>query len=142
MAMAQNETPRDNHANVTLAGIEFEVEASNGACVAYSNEFRGKLEKPFSGSLMTDLLVTNTAIESGGEGEVQALEHIPRIVWAMSFAAGGKDATYEKFCKRIEHECVGYFELAEAYRTIIVLADRTFFRLPNGPADAGEPDEA
>lgn len=142
MAMAQNETPRDNRSTVTLAGIEFEVEASNGACLAYANEFKGKLDKPFTGSLMTDILATNKAIEAGDDAELQALEHIQKLVWAMAFAAGCEFSTYDQFCERLMHESVSYFELADAYRALMQLADRTFFRLPNRPADAGEPDEA
>lgn len=137
--MAKAGVPRDNRATVTLAGMEFEVEASNGACLVYSNEFRGKVDAPFTGNLMKDILVMSQAI-SDDTLEATALEHAPRMVWAMSFAAGGKDQTYEKFCKRMEHESVTFFELGDAIGVILKLADRTFFRLPERPADAGEPD--
>lgn len=140
--MAKEGVPRDNRATVTLAGTEFEVEASNGACLAYSNEFRGKLEPPFSGNLMKDILVMSKALTSESDDDLEAavLEHIPRLVWAMSFAAGGKHQTYERFCKQLEHESPSYFELAEIANSILVLADRTFFRLPNRPSDTVEPD--
>lgn len=140
--MAKTETPRDNRATVTLAGIEFEVEASNGACLAYANEFRGKLDKPFTGNLMGDILASTRALTADDGTEVLALEGIQRIVWAMAFAAGGKFKTYEAMCKGLEHECVGYYELADACGVVFKLADRTFFRLSDRPADAVEPDEA
>lgn len=140
--MAGNETPRDNRDTVRLAGVNYEIEASNGACLAYANEFRGKLERPFSGSLMSDILTSTRAISAGDESSILALENITRIVWAMAFAAGGRHRTYEDMCEELEHECVGYFELAEACGVVFKLADRTFFRLPEGQADVGEPDEA
>lgn len=142
MARKKNETPRDNRAKVTLAGIEFEVEASNGACLAYANEFRGKLDAPFTGNLMGDILASTRALSANDGTEMLALENIPRIIWAMAFAAGDKHSTYEGLCKELEHETVGYYELADACGEVFRLADRTFFRLPERPADAVEPDEA
>lgn len=139
--MAKTETPRDNRATVTLAGIEFEIEASNGACLAYANEFRGKLDKPFTGNLKQDIATIHSMIAAGGSGEMEALEQVPLAVWAMSFAAGGDDSTYDAFCKRHEHDVFGYFELADAYSVLVELADRTFFRLTPRFADALKPDE-
>lgn len=134
----------ENQAKVSLGGREIVVEASLAACLAYSNEFAGKLEEPYKGRLMDDLLALYNAME--GKDAVEGLGAIGdsglfRIVWAMGRACGSVKEGYQKFERSMEHAPMNMYEYVDAYRTVVGdLAGRTFFRLPEGQGDAVEPD--
>lgn len=48
--------PQDNIAKLKIGNKEFDIEASLGTSTIYAKEFRGKLEKPYKGFLVDDLL--------------------------------------------------------------------------------------
>ena len=57
----------NNRATVTLGGERIELAASNGACVIYADEFRGKMREPFTGNLRKDILqVYRARVEADG----------------------------------------------------------------------------
>lgn len=46
----------DNRTTVFIGGEEYDVIASNGACVIYADQFRDKLQEPYTGRLRNDVL--------------------------------------------------------------------------------------
>lgn len=128
---------------VSICGNKYEIEASLAASTIYTNEFYGKLDEPYKGYLMDDILTlfheseTNTnAVTAFGD---QALY---RIVWAMARACGSIKDTYKKFySNKIEHGSFNMYEYSGLFTDVIFnLCQRTFFRLPEGQGDVGEPD--
>lgn len=52
----RSEVPRDNLVTIEIGDVTLELEASLGTAIAYSNEFRGKLDAPYKGMLADDML--------------------------------------------------------------------------------------
>ena len=130
----------DNRATVNIGGWEFEVEASLGAGIIYQNEFRGKAEKPYTGSLYEDMVQLYRETEDADSPNYYGFSsQLMGITWAMARAAGGIGETYAEFLEKIEHSSVSIFEFADLYGTVVKeLGDRCFFRLPEGLRDALE----
>lgn len=151
---------QDNQAIVTIAGNELMVESSLGACKVYADEFFGKLEAPYKGALAEDMIALmqhqEGHIEPDDESEdgirivegvnaldTEMIEHLLDFVWAMARAAGSTDMTYAQWQKWVLHASVSFFEMSEAYQTIIhQLGDGATFRLTKGLADAIASDQA
>lgn len=134
----------DNRATVTVGGEEYEVEASNGACMLYAQEFRDREEEPFTGSLPTDVLI-DLGRSDGNPYPLWC--DAPRLlgaVWAMARAAGSAKSQYKAFEKRAMDATADALEVTDATRELLGdggLFERTFFRRVPGPQGAGQPDE-
>lgn len=135
----------DNQATITLFGKEIELEASLAACTIYSNEFYGKVDEPYKGYLMEDLLTLYQECE--GENAQKGFQPmfsqgLYRIVWAMGRACNSIKETYPKFLKSIEHAPSNFYEFSQAYKVVVVdLGVGVFFRLPEGQDNTDAPDE-
>lgn len=137
------EIVNDNRVTVELFGNEYEVEGSLGACKIYADEFYGKLAEPYTGNLVSDLLELYKAAELSGDQMVLGDVALYRLAWAMGRAAGSIKVGYDKFAKSFEHAPFCVYEWSTAYNVIVhELGNGVFFRVPEGLADAGEPDQA
>lgn len=150
---------QDNQAIVTIAGTDFLVEASLGACKVYADEFFGKLKAPYRGALAEDMIALMnhqedhlepddeaesgfTVVKGANALDTEMVEHLLDFVWAMARAAGSTDKTYQQWQDWMLHASVSFFEMGEAYQTIIhQLGDGATFRLTKGLADAVASDE-
>lgn len=134
----------DNRATVTIGGKDYELEASLGAQLAYSNEFRGKLSKPYTGSFLDDMLQLYRDVE--GDNKEQYYGFPPQmfgIVWAMAKAAGSFKGSYKAFEKEISESSGNIYEIAAVYQTVVHgLGDAVCFREPEGLRDTDSPDDA
>lgn len=131
---------------VTVGGKEFDIEASNGALMAYGAEFRGKEEPPFRGNLIADIVMDRDIVVAAGVDFPgwDECPHVLKAIWAMARAAGSTRLGYQKFMKWFESAPANFYEPAEAVNTLFMrggACDRAFFRVPGRPDDAAEPDE-
>ena len=157
MAKKKNEVPRDNVAKVTIGYVELQLEASLGTGITYSNEFRGKLEKPYKGVLADDMLhvwrvaqptITETD-DDGKEVDVENPDYIGydvvamlRIAWAMAYAAGSTKKRFDAFYSDIIHQPAGVFEEASLFNTVVMqLGCGIIFRRPTGLGGTEQADE-
>ena len=149
--MAKNEVPRDNLRTLTIGSETFELEASLGAGITYANEFRGKVQAPYNGSLSNDMLTVwrRNQRTLGMDGEKVDnddysgidVEALLRIAWAMAVAAGSTKDGYERFVERIIHQPAGVFEEASLYDVVVLeLGGGIIFRQPEGQGGAEQAD--
>lgn len=139
----------DNRAKFIVGGTEYEVAASNGACKLYADEFRGKVDEPYTGSLVGDMVKEFTAeVPENGAAYITWAD-VPQClaaVWAMARAAGSTKESYKAFMKKVDAAPVVCDEVASFLVQMFVdqdgLGKRAFFRQAGGQGDAGEPDEA
>lgn len=148
----------DNRATVTFCGEKVELLASNGACVIYAEQFQG--DKGTSGRLKQEILNVYNALFTVGayedreneDGSVSLVQKrtvdyddVPSIIgvtWAMARAAGSTRLGYEKFREKFLRATSDYRECNQLVDDLIFdLAQRSFFRVQEGPDDAGQPDE-
>lgn len=150
---------QDNRTVVTLAGNDFEIEASLGAGKTYADEFFGKLELPYKGALMEDMVELMkhvegyalpdknspngfTVVKGVDALDTETVDHLLDLTWAMARAAGSVSDDYAAWKERMEHASVSFFEMSALYQAIIHrLGDGATFRLPKGLADALASDE-
>ena len=161
MARKSKGVPRDNVRTITIGGLTYELEASLGTGIAYSNEFRGKLDAPYKGALGDDMLeiysasrpkLRETHVDDDGN-EVEEfvdnpdyrgidVEALLRIAWAMAYAAGSTRAGYADFRDEVVHQPAGIFEEASLFEVVVLeLGNGIIFRGPEGLGGDGEPDE-
>ncbi len=130
---------------VTVGGTEYELEASNGACVTYWDETRDGCEGPYTGNLMTDILAERRSlIELGVQFPIWAqCPHILCAVWAMAKAGGSVKGSFKAFRQKVDRSPANLYEVSMVFHALFDedrLGERAFFRLPAGLDDAGEPD--
>ena len=141
----------DNRETVVFGCEEIEVLASNGACVIYADQFQGA--PGVTGRLKSDLIdlyaiytkvngydqETGKPIE-GASGRMIDYEDVPSIVgivWAMARAAGSTKLGFAKFRERFFNATSAYNECDRLFDKLIFdLAQRAFFRQPEGQPDA------
>lgn len=149
---------RDNVRTVELGGVEYEIEASLGAGIAYKNEFFGKLEDPYVGSMEDDLLRVwvksqEELKEIDDAGNVVSSEPNPdyggvdiaallRLTWAMWSACDDKATSWKDFERVALHANVAVYEVSILFNTVVVeLGGGCTFRKPEGHAGPGAADE-
>ncbi len=148
--------PRDNRRTVIIGEKEYELEASLGTSMAYRNEFFGKLDKPYTGDLGTDMLTIYTRNQREVDGEVDGkqakvpnedycgidLGALMRVTWAMAWAAGSTKKRFDKFLEEVIHQPAGVFDEIVLWQTVMgELGDGIIFRNPQRPSGA-EPSDA
>lgn len=131
---------------VTVGGKDFEVEASNGALMAYGAEFRGKEEAPFHGNLISDIVMERDIILSAGVDFPgwDECPHTLQAVWAMARAAGSTRLGWKAFMKWFESAPGNFYEPSEAVNALFKeggICANAFFRVPERLRDADQPDE-
>ena len=142
----------DNVRVVELGGKTYEVEASLGAGIAYKNEFFGRLEEPYVGSLDDDLLklwhraqpTTDVDGEQVPNPDYDGVDVVAllRLLWAMWAARDKRATSWEKFEDRALHANVSTYEVHAAFATIVGdLGGSCTFRRPKGQAGADAADE-
>lgn len=136
-------TTAENRVEIELFGKKYELESSLGAGTIYSNTFRDKVESPYCGNLLTDMIQLTRDAEGIGEGTAFGVStQIFGIVWAMARAAGSMDESWDEFYSRVEHSPINFYELVEVYTAIVNKLGGCTFRLPERLQDAIESDEA
>ncbi|MEY8436153.1 hypothetical protein AAK967_00175 [Atopobiaceae bacterium 24-176] len=130
---------------VTVGGVEYEVEASNGACVTYWEENRDSCEPPFTGNLMTDILSERQSLLADGVSfPIWAqCPHVLCAIWAMAKAAGSVKGSFKTFRNTVDKAGANMYEASSAFHALFDddgFGARAFFRLPDGFGDPGEPD--
>lgn len=131
-----------NRAKLSMFGTEYELESSLGAMKIYADNFRGFVEKPYTGNMLEDMLQIMREVEGGAEMAFGLAPQVYGIAWAMARATGSMEEAWGKFSERIEHMPLNYFEFAEVYGTVIQKLGDATFRLPERLRDAIEPDKA
>lgn len=133
----------NNRTTVTVGGVEYEIEASNGAVEIYAKEFRDTAEKPFTGNLITDMMADSVMLSNSGSTLIMwcDIPHVEGALWAMAKAAGSTKDSFAKWHKRLNSSPIDPMETTEAVHIVFGdFGDRTFFRFLSGPGDAGVPD--
>lgn len=133
----------NNRTTVTVGGVEYEIEASNGAVEIYAKEFRDTAEKPFTGNLITDMMADSVMLSNSGSTLIMwcDIPHVEGALWAMAKAAGSTKDSFAKWHKRLNSSPIDPMETTEAIHIIFGdFGDRTFFRFLSGSGDAGVPD--
>lgn len=133
----------NNRTTVTVGGVEYEIEASNGAVEIYAKEFRDTAEKPFTGNLITDMMADSVMLSNSGSTLIMwcDIPHVEGALWAMAKAAGSTKDSFAKWHKRLNSSPIDPMEATEAIHIIFGdFGDRTFFRFLSGSGDAGVPD--
>lgn len=134
----------DNKATVKIGDKEYELEASLGAQLTYSNQFRGKIAAPYTGSFLDDMLQLYRDVEGTKDNQYYGFPpQLFGLVWAMAVAAGSFKGSYKSFEKEISNTSGNIYELAEVYQTVIHgLGDSVCFREPEGLRDAVASDDS
>lgn len=133
----------NNRTTVTVGGVEYEIEASNGAVEIYAKEFRDTAEKPFTGNLITDMMADSVMLSNSGSTLIMwcDIPHVEGALWAMAKAAGSTKDSFAKWHKRLNSAPIDPMETTEAIHIIFGdFGDRTFFRFLSRSGDAGVPD--
>lgn len=132
-------------ATVTVCGRELEVAATNRACVTYADELSGKLNEPYTGHLIHDVLAERQAVIADESNRFPEWAQLPRLldaIWAMARAAGSTKETRKAFVRHVMDGTANLYEPAQAANVVFGdFGERTFFRLPAGLAPADEPDD-
>lgn len=128
----------DNETTVMIGGKELTIRATNGACKTYSDEFSGKLPKPYTGHLVPDLAATDSKVVeriNAAKGreyypEWSEMPALTRAIWAMARAAGSTKKSWTAFEKALDDAAPNLSEPSIAYNEIIRgdFGKRTFFR--------------
>jgi len=154
---------------ITIDGKELALEASIGTMIVYSDEFRGKLDKPYKGTIEDDILAMHVGTQRRVEIEVAAndeggalvdeeptckvevdnedyrgydLEAVARVMWAMSRAADhGTKMRWPAFQKWFHHAQIPWMDVRPLFETIVYLVGGPFFRHDGGRFSIGTPDE-
>ena len=141
----------NNRETVTFGGEQYELVASNGACVIYAEQFANSDE--VSGRLKQDIINlydTHAKIHGynpedgkhidGASSRMVDYEDAPSIVgivWAMARAAGSTKLGYAKFREHFMEGTSSYLECDALFESLVFgLAQRAFFRDLDGQADA------
>lgn len=146
-------------ARIALGGYAFDVECCLGTGILYREEFWGRLDPPYKGSLADDLLAiyngaqpTVRDAESGKEVDNpdyrgQDVEALLRVAWAMARSVdpefgGPTKLAWPEFRAECMSQPVSVYEEAQLYETVVMrLGGGVTFRRPEGPAPVGEADE-
>ena len=132
-------------ATITVAGRELEGAATNRACVLYADELSGRLDEPYAGHLIHDVLAERQAVMADESNRFPEWSQLPRLIdaiWAMARAAGSIKETRKAFVRHVMDGTANLYEPAQA--TNVVFGDfgeRTFFRLPAGLEHLAESDD-
>lgn len=135
---------------VTICGEPLEIAATNLACVVYADETLGKLDAPYTGRLIHDLLAERDAVLADGSSRFPEWGQLPRLldaVWAMARAARSTTDSRKAFTKRVMDGAANLYEAAQVANVIFGdFGEHTFFRLPAGlealaESDAGQPGD-
>jgi len=146
----------NNRETVTFGGEQYELVASNGACVIYAEQFANT--EGVSGRLkqdIIDLYDTHAKIHGYNPEDGKPVDGVPHrmvdyedvpsivgIVWAMARAAGSTKLGYAKFRERFMEGASSYLECDALFESLVFgLAQRAFFRDLDGQADAEQPNE-
>lgn len=132
------ESTPDNEITITIGGKKLAIRATNGACKTYSDEFAGKLPKPYTGHLVPDLATTDSKVVdciNSAKGreyfpEWSEMPALTRAIWAMARAAGSTKKSWAAFEKALDDAAPNLSEPSVAYNEIIRgdFGKRTFFR--------------
>lgn len=137
----ESKTTAENRVTVKLFDKEYELESSIGACKIYQDTFRYKVEEPYTGSLLTDMLQLTRDAEGIGVDSVFGVStQLFGVVWAMARAAGSMDESWDEFYSRVEHCPINFYELIEVYTAVVNKLGGCTFRLPERLQDAIESD--
>ena len=150
----------DNRTTVFIGGEEYDVIASNGACVIYADQFRDKLQEPYTGRLRNDVLqaylawckLTGDPVQGADEDAAQPesdegrravipdYEDIPQVLgmaWAMARAAGSTGLDYDAFRSKFMVSGTTVREFSRLFDDVIFgVAQNAFFRDPKRQEDA------
>ena len=142
----------DNRTTVFIGGEEYDVIASNGACVIYADQFRDKLQEPYTGRLRNDVLqaylewckLTGDPVQGADEDDVQPesdegrravtpdYEDIPQVLgmaWAMARAAGSTGLDYDAVRSKFMVSGTTVREFSRLFDDVIFgVAQNAFFR--------------
>lgn len=136
---SKSKTVAENRVKVELFGEEYELESSLGASVIYSNTFRGNVEPPYTGNLLTDMLqLTKDAEGIGTDIEFGVSTQLFGIAWALARAAGNMEESWQEFYSKVEHSPINFYEMVELYSAIVHKLGSSTFRLPERLQDAIE----
>lgn len=131
-------------ATITVCGRDYEVAATNRACVLYADEAAGKLGEPYNGHLIHDVLAERQEVLTDEANRFPEWAQIPRLldaIWAMARAAGSTRDSRKAFVRKVMDGAANLYEPAQAANVVFGdFGERTFFRLPAGLAPAEEPD--
>lgn len=144
------DVPRDHVRTLDIGGTKWELEASLGAGIAYSREFRGKLDKPYDGNLADDMFAVwgmaqetvkavdedgNPLLDEDGKPMVDDkgkplmipnpdqfvdVEACLRLAWAMAWAAGSTTERWPEWEQRVLHTATNIWDEAEIYATVVL----------------------
>lgn len=153
----------NNHARVSIGGVEYELVASKLAERIYGNRFRNDVGalgesgvlnavldedgKPtgqtyqvaYSGRLKLDIAIS-TGAPVGPTAEIP--DQVVAAAWAMAKAAGSTDDDWDAFLVNWLKLPSSAQEDLELFEVVCVdLAERAFFRDLGRPRDAEEPDQ-
>ncbi len=130
-----------NREKLAMFGTEYELEVSLGAMKIYADNFRGFVEKPYTGNMLEDMLQIMREVEGDAEMAFGLAPQIYGLAWAMARATGSMGDSWDAFSEKIEHIALNYFDFAEAYGVIIQKLGAATFRLPERLRDALASDE-
>lgn len=132
-----------NRYTLVVGGEELEVAASNGACLIYAREFRGKVHDPYCGSMLKDIVTDMATSESLGMVTWADVPQALGAVWAMARAAGSVSDGWEEFRRKVMDSDASMAEAVFAVTVMTVgdMAQKAFFRLPEGYGHLVEPDD-
>lgn len=136
--MAESKTVSENRATLTMFGEEYELEVSLGAMKIYSDTFRGNVERPYTGSMLEDMLQVMRDAEGTEENLYGIAPQVFGIAWAMARATGSMKESWDEYAERVEHTALNYFDFIEVYSTVIQKLGGATFRLPQRLRDAIE----
>ena len=125
-----------------MFGEDYELEASLGAMKIYADNFRGYVEKPYTGNMLEDMLQIMREVEGDESMMFGLAPQIYGLAWAMARATGSMKQSWDEFSDSVSHAAINYFEFAEAYSTIIQKLGAATFRIPERLRDVIKPDEA
>ncbi len=132
-----------NTTTVTLGGHEYLLRASNYASQVYSETFYGRTKGEYNGVLDHDAAqMLNDCVSTDDEGNITVTFITPAlngIIWALAYAAGSVQTTYDAWLMSTRDEVWTVYEQSDACVEIIDLMMDTFFR--QRPEQGGEEPE-
>lgn len=132
----------DNRIDIHVFDRDYTLEASLGAASIYKNQFKGKVDKPYLGSLVEDIAQLYMLVESPEPDEGLDYDILFGLMWAMGKASGSITETWGQFYEQVAHRPLTLEEVTGVYSVIVhELGEGVIFRLPNRLPDHSEPDE-
>ena len=155
--MARRKTANpDNLYTFRICGEDINCIASLGASIAYRDEFIGKLNRPYTGMLETDLATIYRRtlpvvhVELDGDGNVvmgddgtphEDMVAILRFVWAMARAEGSVTDGWDEWSSRVLSSTMGMHEQRRIFdKALYEVALKHWFLDEEGRLGAEEPD--